>query len=140
MKSSFNENFEWVTLVSVTAIFGYYFLSVLPPNEPNITSDQVLLFVVLLALLVVLYIIGATIFINLNDDEDELLVDEREQMILLKGYRPSYYVLTLGVWAAMASAFFLEGNFWVMHALLTALVLAQLTESATKIYYYRRGF
>ena len=139
MNNGFNENYQWITLLGVTGIYGYYFLKVLPPGGPDVTAEQIVFFTVLLVLLVVVYIVGAILCVAIDRFKDPK-EDERDKFVRLKGRRNASYVLTLGTFAAMACAFFTEGNFWVVHALLGSLVVSQLAESATQVFYYRRGF
>jgi len=139
MNNSFKENFQWVTLISVTAIYGYYFAKVIPTAGPDITVDQIALFGVLVALLVVVHIIGAMVLIAAARFQDPT-PDERDKLVNLMGRSSASWMLAVGIFAGMAAAWFTEGNFWVMHVLLASLVLSQLVESATQIFHYRRGF
>ncbi len=139
MNNGFNENFQWINLLGVVGIYGYYFSKILPPSGPDVTAEQIVFFTVLLVLLVVVYIIGAILCVAIDRFKDPK-EDERDKLVRLKGRRNTSYALVLGTFVAMACAFFTEGNFWVVHALLGSLVVAQLVESATQIFYYRRGF
>jgi len=139
MNNSFNENFQWVMLLGVGGVYGYYLSQVLPPAGVSISAENVALFVILLVALILIHIVGAIVCAALNRFKDPES-DERDRLIVLKSYRPAYYVLTVGVFQAMACAFFLPGNFWVLHSLLAGLVLAQIVESAMQIIHYRRGF
>lgn len=139
MNNSFRENFHWVTLSSIAVIYGYYFIRVLPTANADISAEQFALFAGLLVLLIMVHIIGAIILIAVARFKDPD-PDERDRQISLLARRNASWILVMGIWAGMAAAFFLPGNFWVMHALLAGLVLAQLAESATEIFLYRRGF
>lgn len=139
MNNGFNENFQWISFFGVAGIYGYYFSKVLPPAGPDVTAEQIVFFTVLIVLLVVIYIVGAILCTALDRFKD-YEEDERDKLIRLKGRRSASYILALGVAVGMACAFFTQGNFWVMHALLGTLVVSQLIESATQIFYYRRGF
>ena len=139
MNNGFKENFQWVTLSSVALIYLYYFYRVLPPSGPDITVDQIKFFTAMVVLLVAVHVIGAIVLIAV-DRFKQPETDERDQLINLKARRNVSWVLSLGIFSAMASAFFSEGNFWVMHVLLASLVAAQVIESASTIFYYRRGF
>jgi len=139
MNTSFKENYQWVNLIGVAAIYGYYFAKILPPAGRDVTAEQIVLFASLLVLLVVIHIIGAIVLIALARFKDPD-PDERDRLVGLKARRSASWVLALGTAAGMAAAWFTEGNFWVMHTLLASMVLAQLAESATQVFYYRRGF
>ena len=139
MKIGFRENLQWITLISVAGIYGYYFAKVTPPASPDVSTEDIVLFTMMLVLLIVIHIVGAIILISLEHFKESIL-DERDKLIYLKGGRNASWVLASGTCVGIACAFFIEGNFWVVHALLASLVLAQLLESATQIFYYRRGF
>ncbi len=139
MNLSFRENFQWVSLVSVLGIYGYYFARVIPPAGPDVTAEQLALFGSLLLLLIVIHIVGAIVLISLSRFKDPA-TDERDRLISLKAYRSSSYILAVGAILGITCALFIEGNFWVTHSLLACMVLSQLVESATRIFHYRRGF
>jgi len=139
MKNGFKENLQWVTLISIAGIYGYYFAKVTPSAGPDVSAEDIVLFTTMLVLLIVIHIVGAIVLISMERFKEPLL-DERDKLINLKGGRNASYVLALGACVGIACAFFLEGNFWVMHALLASMVLAQLLESATQIFHYRKGF
>lgn len=139
MNNGFKENYQWLTLISVAVIYTYYFIRVLPAAGPDITGEQVALFVAMVVLLVAIHLIGAILLIAV-DRFREPETDERDLLIDLKARRNESWVLSLGIFAGISVAFFLPGNFWVMHTLLASLVLTQVVESATVIFYYRRGF
>jgi heme/copper-type cytochrome/quinol oxidase subunit 2 len=138
MRSGFKENIQWLTLVSVAVIYGYYLSKVLPPQGPDITREQIVLFASMVVLLVVITIIGA-IFLVALEKYREPKDDERDKLIALKGNSIAGWVLTIGVIAAMHVAWLVPGNFWIMHALLMSLVVSQLADSATRIFHYRLG-
>jgi hypothetical protein len=60
-------------------------------------------------------------------------------------FRENYeYVVIVGLLAAgsvtaIISALLTDGNFWFVHVLLATLVLSQLLESLSRLYYYRQG-
>lgn len=138
MRSGFKENIQWLILASMAGIYGYYFSRVLPAAGPDITGEQIKLFTSMVVLLVVINIVGAILLVSLEKFR-EPDVDERDKLIALKGNSIAGRVLTAGVFAGICSAWFMPGNFWVMHALLASLVAAQLADSATRIFHYRTG-
>ncbi len=138
MNNGFKENFEWITLISVTFVFGFYFLTVIPPAGSDISIGHVAFFAVLVALLAVIHIVGAILLIAL-DRFREPETDERDRIIQLKARRNVSWVLSLGIFGGIAAAFFSPGNFWVLHTLLATLAIAQIVESGTVVFHYRRG-
>lgn len=139
MNGGYNENVQWVTLISVLGCYGYYFARVFPPSGPDVTGEQVGLFIGMLILLVVLSIVGALV-VTAMDRFRKAELDERDRLIGLLAIRNASWVLAVGMTAGMGVAFAREGNFWVMHVLLASAVAAQLVASLTKIVLYRRGF
>ena len=95
-----------------------------------------MMFALAVAALVVLQIVGH-ILIALVDRRAE--ADERDREISLKGVRNSSYVLSAGVFLALAAAVAIEGNFVFTHVLLGGWVLAQLVEIVSRLVSYHRG-
>lgn len=139
MNGGYNENIEWVTLLSILGCYGYYFTAVLPPAGPDVTGEQIGLYVGMVVLLIVLNIVGA-IAVTALDRFRDAVSDERDRLIGLLADRNASWVLAVGVTLGMGAAYAKSGNFWVMHVLLASLVAAQVVESMTKIFLYRRGF
>lgn len=138
MDLSFKEKMHWVTIIALAVIYGSYFLIVLPPESPDVSGNQVVLFVILLVPLILIFIVGA-IVAAVTGRRSEVEDDERDRLIELKGIRNGAYVLGTGVFTAIASALVMDGNFWVIHVLFASLVLSELVESASQLVYYRWG-
>ena len=138
MDLSFREKFEYVVIVGLLAVYGYYFFRVLPPMGSDILPEQITLFVGLLVLLILIFIVGA-IALAVQARSDAVPDDERDKLITLKSMRNAYFLLAGGAVTAIVSALVTEGNFWFVHVLLVTLVLAQLLESLSRLYYYRQG-
>lgn len=139
LKPSFKEGLQWLTMLSVALVYGVYFLKVLPPSGIDVTQRQVVQFGWLTGLLIVILIVGASALVSVNRMKDEA-DDERDRLIQLKSRSIASFALSGGVVLCMAVAYFRPGNFAVLHALLGVLVIAQILESATQIFLYRRGF
>lgn len=138
MDLSFNEKMHWVTIIGLLVIYGFYFLTVLPPESADVAGNQVVLFIILLVPLILFFIIGAIVAV-MTGRKSEVEDDERDRLIGLKGIRNGAYVLGTGVFAAIACALLMDGNFWVIHVLFASLVLSELVESASQLFYYRLG-
>ncbi|HEU4883576.1 MAG TPA: hypothetical protein VFT45_15055 [Longimicrobium sp.] len=136
MDLSFQEKSLWLMFVSLVAGFGFYFMTVLPPDAADVLPQQVLLFAVAVVMLVILQIAGH-IVIALVDRRTE--TDERDRLIGLKGTRNAGYVLATGVFFALCAAMVTEGNFVFTHLLLAFWVLAQLVDIGSQLFLYRRG-
>lgn len=136
MSLSFQEKSLWLLFVSLIGVFGYYFASVLPASTSIVTKQQIFLFATMVVILVAVQVAGHTL-IAIRDQHTE--TDERDRLIELKGTRNAAYVLGTGVFLALCTALFTEGNFAFTHLLLGFWVLAQLVEIGSQLYFYRRG-
>jgi len=65
--------------------------------------------------------------------------DERDRLIGLRGQRIGGYVLATGTVAGLGLAMVQADTFWIAQVLLGALVIAEITEGATKLVLYRRA-
>lgn len=139
---SFQEKSIWLLFVSLIGIFGWYFAVVLPAQPVDVTPGQIGLFTVLVVLLVVTQIVGATVIAiagKLSGSmEGRHDTDERDKLIGLKSTRNGSYVLATGVFLSLCSALISEGNFTFTHLLLAFWVLAQLVEVGSHLFFYRR--
>jgi len=138
MRLGFREKFAWLTIVGMLGIYGYYFARVLPPRGADVSVADIALLSVLLSLLVIVFIVGA-IIMAIPHSRAGVQEDERDAQVGLKGTRNGSYVLASGAVMAILCALLTEGNFWFVHVMLASLVLAQLMESASCLFYYRRG-
>lgn len=141
MSMSFQEKSLWLMFVSLVGAFCFYFYfaftTVLPePAAVNVMPHQVGLFVAAVVLLVITAVVGH-IVIAIVDRRSE--TDERDRLIELKGTRNGAYVLATGVFLALCAAVMTEGNFVSSHVLLGFWVLAQLVETGSQLFLYRRG-
>jgi cytochrome b subunit of formate dehydrogenase len=136
MGLSFQEKSLWLQFVSLIAVFGLYFFTILPTDTMTVLPHQVGLFVGMVVLLVILMVTGH-ILIAIIDRRTG--TDERDQLFELKGERNSSYVLATGVFLSLCAAVFVEGNFVFTHLLLGFWVLAQLIEIGSQLYFYWRG-
>lgn len=135
MDLSFKEKSLWVMLISLVSGFGFYFWTVMPLDAVNVRPNQVLMFILAVALLVAIQIVGH-ILIAIVDLRME--TDERDQLIELKGTRNAAYVLASGVFLSLCVGLFTEGNFVFTHVLLAFWVLSQVVEIGSQLILYRR--
>jgi hypothetical protein len=138
MELSFREKSQWLVIVAMPVVYGYYFYRVLPPSGPEITSEHISLFLGLLVPLVAIFIVGAAVM-ALGGGAESIQDDERDRLIALKSLRNAHYILASGAVLSVSCALFTEGNFWFAHLMLATLVLAQLLESSSRLFYYRQG-
>jgi hypothetical protein len=116
-------------------VYGYYFSMVLPTDAVNVMPQHMVLF-------------GGggrvprrlagrgRIHLAIVDPRDE--TDERDRLIELKE-RAWALVLAAGVFTSLVVAVQTQGNFLFTHVLLGSWVLAQLVETGSQLYLYRRG-
>lgn len=135
MSRSFAEKSQWVTLVAVLVSFTSYFAVSLPGAPADIGPQTVVRFMAVVLLLVLLQVAGQ-VAIALRDRRTD--TDERDRHIALRGVRNGAYVLSTGVFCALCVGVFVPGNFAFTHVLLGAWVLAQLVESGSCLWMYRK--
>jgi Na+/melibiose symporter-like transporter len=136
MDLSFREKSLWLMFATLIASFGFYFLTVLPPSAADVVPQQVVLFVVAVVLLVIMQVVGHILIAVVDRRAD---TDERDRLIELKGTRNAGYVLATGVFLSLCAALVTDGNFVFTHLLLGFWVLAQLVETGSQLFLYRRG-
>lgn len=141
MNLSFQEKSLWVVFLGLIAASGWYCYTVsesIVPTElaVDVMPDQVALFIAAVVLLIIVQIVGH-IAIAVGDRRSEM--DERDRLIGLKGTRNGAFVLATGAFFALSAAMMTKGNFVSSHVLLGFWVLAQLTETGSQLFLYRRG-
>ena len=136
MGLSFHEKSLWIMFVSLIAGFGFYFLTVLPGEGPNVMPHQVAVFAVAVVALVVMQLLGHIVIAVVDRRTG---TDERDRLIELKGTRNAGYVLATGVFLALCAALVTQGNFIFTHLLLAFWFLAQLVEIGSQLVLHRRG-
>ncbi len=135
MSRSFQEKSSWVTFITVAVVFGFYFAVSLPGARVDIRPHTVFRFAGFVVMLAVIQVIGH-VAIALHDRRTQ--TDERDRLIALRGVRNGAYVLSTGVFGSLCVGLLVPGNFAFTHALLGAWVLAQLVETGSKLWLYRR--
>jgi len=99
---------------------------------------QPLMILVTIPLILLTIVVHAAIAIAAPGEAG--VTDERDRLIALRGEGLGGLVLAAGVFGGLVLAMFGGQPFWIAHALLGALVLAEMTAAATKLVLYRRGF
>ncbi|WP_285777471.1 hypothetical protein [Microtetraspora sp. NBRC 13810] len=84
--------------------------------------------------------VGANIVAGMLSPKEANRRDERDADIQLYGRRPEFYVLAVGVVAALGLTLAEFAHFWIANTIYLAFVLSALTSSAARIVAYRRGF
>src|SRR5262245_47740679 len=127
---SFRETSAWISLISILAVFGFYFAvvgrTIGAEPEPIAFLGEYIGAVVLLVIVQVTLAIIAAITTHAAGGEVEAPLDEREKLIELKANRFGYAILLSGaVIVAGAIALGLPG-YWTANALVLAVALGEL--------------
>ena len=133
---SYREKTLWLMAGSLLLVFGAYFQQVLPAPGATVLPSHVGRFVIAVAVLVVLQIVGHAIMAAIDRRTEP---DERDQAISLRSERNGAFVLASGVFLSLVAAVTTEGNFLFTHLLLAFWVLSTLTSIGTALWLYRRG-
>ena len=138
MNKSFEEKSIWISLLTISLIFGYYFVRIVQmvsQDDINVAQSIVLLISVIVMVITVEVVFH--IIIALRDRPQAL--DERDRMIELKATRNAYFVLVFGIFLPMAGIAAQVRPFIVAHVIMFIFVLSEITKFLTQLFYYRRG-
>lgn len=124
----------------LTVIYGWYFATMLAavgrtPVSEIVYQPQMILVTIPLIVLAIIFHIA----IAIAAPGEAGVTDERDRLIGLRGERLGGLVLAVGVFGGLVLAMFGGDSFWIAHALLGTLVLAEMVTAATKLVLYRRG-
>ncbi len=141
MNLSFQEKSLWVVFFGLIVASGWYTYTISESMVPtelavDVMPHQVGLFIVAVVLLIIVQIVGHVAIAVVDRRAD---TDERDRLIGLKGTRNGAFVLATGAFFALTAAMLTKGNFVSSHVLLGFWVLAQLTETGSQLFFYRRG-
>lgn len=132
---AFQEKSLWISTVANVVIYAVYFARALAIGDSD-PARVGALFGQAVILLVVVMVAGNVILAVHRRPER---ADERDRRIAVLAARNAYYVLATGAWLALCVTALSLGAFWAAHAVLFALVVAEVTKSASQLVYYRRG-
>jgi len=119
-------------------VFGWYFALVI--GEIAKTPAREIAYQGLMVPVVILLVILAALahaVIAIAAPAQAGSQDERDRLIGLRGQRIAGYVLATGTVAGLGLAMVQADTFWIAQVLLGALVLAEITDGATKLVLYR---
>ncbi len=134
---SFREKSAWISLLSISAIYGYYFVS-LARSGSHAGSG----FGGLLGTIVALVIVqtALTVAVTMYKPKDAKAPrDERDRLIDLRATRCAYAGLATGLAFAIFFAGFDPPIVFNANALLFILVVSEALRNAGQIFQYRRG-
>jgi hypothetical protein len=136
---SFREKTAWISMLSMLAIYGFYFGSVVRagPHQPgSIHSGGLLETIVALAIVQTVLIIAVAIF---KPEDAKAPCDERDKLIQLRAMRVAYSGLATSVALACFFGAFDPPIVFNTNALLFILVTAEVLRNACQIVQYRRS-
>ena len=138
---TFQEKSNWILVVIMGVVYGWYFAVVLPEARSTPVDDidyQTTLLLMVIPLVVIAAI--SHIVIAALSPKDSDASDERDKWIDLHGSRVEVYVLSVGALGSLFLAMAEFEHFWIAHAILATLVLSEIIGGLAKIALYRRGF
>ena len=135
---SFREKSAWISVISMSVIYGFYFWSVLRsgPHDGGFRFGGLLATIIALVVVQVLLTIAAAIFCP---REAKAPRDERDKLIELRSMRVAYSGLATGIAFACFFGAFNPPILFGTNALLFILVTAEIMRSGCQIIQYRRG-
>jgi hypothetical protein len=135
---SFREKTAWISMLSMLAIYGFYFWSVIHAGPQSGGFHFGGLMETIIALVVVQTVLTVTVAI-FTPKEAKAPRDEREKLIELRAMRVAYSGLATSVALACFFGAFDPPILFNTNALLFILVTAEVLRSACQIVQYRRG-
>ncbi len=136
MSVTFKEKSLWIQIVTLSLVFGSYFLALDYTGVDRFPPNLVSHFIGLLVLLTVLTILGHIFAAAFNEPENE---DERDLIIELKATRIKAFLLASSIVITMLTSLTLQNEFVTFHLLLLFLVVSEVVEKAVQLFYYRQG-
>jgi hypothetical protein len=135
---SFREKSAWISMLSMLAIYGFYFWSVIHagPQVGGFHFGGLLETIVALVVVQTVLTVAVAIF---TPREAKAPRDEREKLIELRAMRVAYSGLATSVALACFFGAFDPPIVFNTNALLFILVTAEILRSACQIVQYRRG-
>jgi hypothetical protein len=137
---SFREKSAWISVLSMSGIYGFYFWSVIHAGPGSKTSSfhfgGLLETIIALVILQIVLTIAVAIF---TPKEAKAPRDERDKLIELRAMRVAYAGLATSVALACFFGAFDPPIVFNTNSLLFILVTAEIMRSACQIIQYRRG-
>jgi fatty acid desaturase len=92
----------------------------------------------MVVVLVVATVVAQVLIAVLKPAEAEQ-IDERDRVIALRGDRVAGWIVTIGALAGLGLAMIEADSFWIAHALVAGLVLAEIFKAIAMLVNYRRS-
>ena len=135
---SFREKSAWISMLSMSGIYGFYFWSVIHdgPKTGGFHFGGLLQTIIALVIVQIVLTIAVAIF---TPREAKAPRDERDKLIELRAMRVAYAGLATSVALACFFGAFDPPIVFNTNSLLFILVTAEILRSACQIIQYRRG-
>lgn len=136
----FREKTAWASLVVTAAIWGGYFWKLWPDlRDGSLEGQAVGLFIGAVVLLTIVQIILAIALAIVSGKDADAPMDEREQLIDLKGMRAGFHILNIVLVAVSALWLVGASPLAMANGILAAMVVGEVVRSGWIIVGYRRG-
>jgi hypothetical protein len=139
---AFREKLAWISVVTMTLVYGWYFWTVYPlatAGQGSALHYAALLQGTIIAVVVLQIVLTVAVAI-FSPREARTPEDEREKLITLKGTRAAYFVLVTGALLVSVYGIFFGTNGTLLgNGALFAVVAANLVKDLTQIVHYRVG-
>ena len=137
---SFREKSAWISFLLLLAISIAYFWSFTGVLRGTIGGQQMFhLFLLLFLLFIVGEIVLHAIVAIQSPRDAKAPKDERDRLIDLKATRIAFLVLLTGSLLSIFLIHFDIARYVIVHAMLLAVVVAELSMLGARIVYYRLG-
>ena len=135
---SFREKSAWISMLSMLAIYGFYFCSVIfaGPRAGGFHFGGLLATIIALVVVQTVATIAVAIF---KPRDAKAPRDERDKLIELRAMRVAYSALATSVALACLFGAFDPPIVFNTNALVFILVTAEILRNACQIIQYRRG-
>jgi hypothetical protein len=132
----FKEKTAWIALIGIAGAFIAYFgLIAIEPHPDN--GRFVGFFLLVTIIQVVITAVASIVVAIMNPADARASSDERDRTIARQAAGGAYYVLLVGVVMAAITYHLGIGTFWMMNAILAAIMIGEATRFALQIRSYR---
>ena len=137
---SYHEKSLWISLITTTLVFAYYFLKLFlqPADTDGPLSLGMHLFTTL-SVIIVIQISLQAVLASRNRKEANQPADEWQQKIEAAALRVSHWILIIGVWISGLLLLVQDSTPLILHTLLFFFVLSEGVGYAKQLYFYRKG-
>lgn len=131
---TFREKSALASLMAIGLVYGGYVLSLGagPLSGPQVLARMIGAIAALTAVMIVAHV---AIVVEARPEK----LDERDRAVMWRSARNGYVAVTLGLWAIPFLAILPVSRLFVANTALAIMMLAELVNQASRLFYYRRG-